>query len=177
MTLIIFFMVNLVSPLLQSYQLNNNININDNSILPCVTCTDNYSGDCGQCDTQIIENAQYCNSQGTQKVDLYYYGFGSCHECGRTINSGSCLCYEGYIGIYCEIFTQQSYKPTFKPLFQPTSEIPSSKVISDKKTILALRPTRKPSVLTTLVPSSNPTCIPSSLHLLYLVSTQHMIQH
>ena len=112
-TLTIFFVVNL--NLLQSYLLNNNDT--NNSVSACITCTDDFSGHCGHCDTQIMENAQYCNFQGAQIVELYYYGFGSCHDCGRTINSGSCLCYEGYVGIYCQIFTQQqSNKPTFKPV-------------------------------------------------------------
>jgi len=66
----------------------------------CKACGDT-SGSCGPCSTSTTVNSQYCNYHGTQIVTVYYHDYGSCHDCGRVIDSGYCSCNDGYIGTYC----------------------------------------------------------------------------
>ena len=80
----------------------------------CKPCGDQI-GSCGQCSTSYTSQAAYCNDHGLQTIIVYYWDYGSCHDCGRTIDSGTCSCYAGFSGTLCE-----TPNPTLFPTPSPT---------------------------------------------------------
>jgi hypothetical protein len=66
----------------------------------CKPCGDT-SGACGICHINVEANSAFCSYHGIHTRNVYYWDYGSCHDCGRSVDSGTCSCNTGYSGTYC----------------------------------------------------------------------------
>ena len=160
----------------------------------CRACGD-IIGNCGACAISSTANAQYCNYKGTQIQTVYRINFGSCNNCGRIIDSGTCSCNSGYIGTNCnQACTPGQYAPqgssvcsicpintysgyaagscTACPPYQMSNGgasvcygMPSSQPSSQPSDQPSTSPSSQPSDQPSTQPSSHPTAVPSTVQL------------
>ena len=160
----------------------------------CRPCGDTI-GNCGPCSTRSTTNAQYCNYVGTQIQTVYRLNYGTCNNCGRIIDSGTCSCNSGYIGTNCnQACTPGQYAPqgssvcsicpidtysgyaagscTACPPYQMSNGgasvcygMPSSQPSSQPSDQPSTSPSSQPSDQPSTQPSSHPTAAPSSVQL------------